>query len=520
MTSFWDRCRLLASKVLRRGARLTEPKPRTSFSHQSRTEVQQRSPHLHLEWETTQLRQALAEQGIDLVAQPSGSNRLSVFGVRAPDLERAIAVISTLEGEWSIAIPQYLSDSPIPAKNGVKYLRAALAAGSLRVWCHHPLLATSSKNPHGVRLDVWSHVPSDATGDSVWEHRTPHGSVYRLADSDWSENVLASASDSPHLFAGPEPIDVVYTWVDDTDPDWRSAFEATISQVDRAQMHPSAYEAARFHEGDYLRYSLRSLEMYAPWVRHVYIVTTGQRPTWLNEESSRVTVVSHEDLFAEGSALPTFNSHAIEANLHRIEGLSERFLYVNDDVFFGDVVFPEDFFHGSGIAKFFPSVNAIAPGRPSRLDLPVDAAAKQTRDLVMRQWGREPTHKLKHTPHALRRDVLEELDVIFAEELERTRANPLRHPSDISLPSSLAHAAGYVMGKAVPGDITYRYVDVSSARARRRLSDLGATRPPAVMCLNEVSHKGHDAAKANKEVREFLERYYPYPSAFERIELQ
>ena len=43
-----------------------------------------------------------------------------------------------------------------------------------------------------------------------------------------------------------------------------------------------------------LRYSLRSLEKHAPWVRHVYIVTNGQIPSWLNLDNPRMTLVSHE----------------------------------------------------------------------------------------------------------------------------------------------------------------------------------------------------------------------------------
>src|SRR5699024_9004422 len=42
--------------------------------------------------------------------------------------------------------------------------------------------------------------------------------------------------------------------------------------------------------------------------------------------------------------LPTFSSHPIELNLHRIDGLSERFVYFNDDVFLTKEVEKEDFF--------------------------------------------------------------------------------------------------------------------------------------------------------------------------------
>lgn len=106
--------------------------------------------------------------------------------------------------------------------------------------------------------------------------------------------------------------------------------------------------ASRFADNDELKYSLRSLERYAPWVRKVYIVTNGQIPSWLNLDCPRVTIVTHEEIFPNKSHLPTYSSPAIETHLHRIRGLSQRFIYLNDDVFFGWNVWPEDFYTHAG----------------------------------------------------------------------------------------------------------------------------------------------------------------------------
>ncbi|XP_052260463.1 N-acetylglucosamine-1-phosphotransferase subunits alpha/beta-like isoform X1 [Dreissena polymorpha] len=107
--------------------------------------------------------------------------------------------------------------------------------------------------------------------------------------------------------------------------------------------------ASRFEDNEELRYSLRSLERFAPWVRHVFIVTNGQLPYWLNLENPHVSIVTHEEIFANESHLPTFSSPAIESNLHRIPGLSDKFVYMNDDVMFGKEVWPDDFYsHSSG----------------------------------------------------------------------------------------------------------------------------------------------------------------------------
>ncbi|WAR03055.1 GNPTA-like protein [Mya arenaria] len=107
--------------------------------------------------------------------------------------------------------------------------------------------------------------------------------------------------------------------------------------------------ASRFEDNEELRYSLRSLERFAPWVRHVYIVTNGQLPYWLNLENPRITLVTHDEIFQNKSHLPSFSSPAIESNLHRIPGLSDKFIYMNDDVMFGKEVWPDDFYtHSSG----------------------------------------------------------------------------------------------------------------------------------------------------------------------------
>ncbi|XP_041636939.1 N-acetylglucosamine-1-phosphotransferase subunits alpha/beta isoform X2 [Cheilinus undulatus] len=107
--------------------------------------------------------------------------------------------------------------------------------------------------------------------------------------------------------------------------------------------------ASRFEDNEELRYSLRSVERHAPWVRHIFIVTNGQIPSWLNLDNPRVTVVTHKDIFQNHSHLPTFSSPAIETHIHRIPGLSQKFIYLNDDVMFGKEVWPDDFYsHSKG----------------------------------------------------------------------------------------------------------------------------------------------------------------------------
>ncbi|XP_046742715.1 N-acetylglucosamine-1-phosphotransferase subunits alpha/beta isoform X2 [Diprion similis] len=156
------------------------------------------------------------------------------------------------------------------------------------------------------------------------------------------------------------PIDVVYTWVNGSDPTFLQNLEKYVPVTD------VNIATSRFDDKDELRYSLRSLEMYAPWVRHVYIVTNGQIPSWLDMDNPRLTLIAHEDIFVNHDDLPTFSSPAIESHIHRIPGLSDKFLYFNDDVLLGADVWPEDFVTKAGgqkvyLAWWVPDCSDICP---------------------------------------------------------------------------------------------------------------------------------------------------------------
>lgn len=133
-------------------------------------------------------------------------------------------------------------------------------------------------------------------------------------------------------------IDIVVLWVDDKDPQWQKK-KAEYTGV----MPVEGGEAARYRDWDTLKYWFRGVEKFAPWVRNVYFVTDNQKPCWLNLEHPKLKWVKHTD-FIPQEYLPLFNVNPIELNLHRIEGLSENFVYFNDDVFLINDTTEEDFF--------------------------------------------------------------------------------------------------------------------------------------------------------------------------------
>ena len=144
-------------------------------------------------------------------------------------------------------------------------------------------------------------------------------------------------------------IDIVYLWVDGNDPVWRAKRHRAALGMDAAQteaLAPFGNVEGRFRDNEELRYSLRALERFFPDHGHVYLVTDEQTPPWLRD-TSRLTVVSHRDLLP-ADRLPTFDSGNIESYIHRIPGLSERYFYLNDDVFFGAPVRLDHWFWPGG----------------------------------------------------------------------------------------------------------------------------------------------------------------------------
>lgn len=131
-----------------------------------------------------------------------------------------------------------------------------------------------------------------------------------------------------------EKIDIVYTWVDGSDPMWRKKRYTELQKLWNWEEIEQYWNVEwRFRDNDELRYSLRSLEKYFPEHGEIYIVTDHQIPSFLKIHP-KVHIIFHED-FMNPESLPTFSSKNIEASLVHIPNLSEKFLYFNDDVFLG-----------------------------------------------------------------------------------------------------------------------------------------------------------------------------------------
>ncbi|NES12950.1 MULTISPECIES: stealth family protein [Micromonospora] len=309
------------------------------------------------------------------------------------------------------------------------------------------------------------------------------------------------------------PIDAVFTWVDGSDPEWLHRKMGALASPEAR--HAVAANSSRYHNRDELRYTMRSLHNFAPWVRRIFLVTDGQLPSWLDPTHPMVTVVTHAELFADLGARSSFNSHAIEARLHRIPSLAEHFLYFNDDVFLGRPLLPTHFFHANGIAKFFLSPAQFGLGEATPGDAPVKAAGKNNRRHIQRQFGVTITQKMKHTPFALRRSIMYQIEQVLQADVTETASHPFRHYRDLSIPSSLYQYWAYLTAQAVPGDIEYEYADLGHPSTPARLAELLTHRHRDVFCLNDTDSDPATFGEQERMLADFLPRYFPFPAPFE-----
>ncbi len=153
-------------------------------------------------------------------------------------------------------------------------------------------------------------------------------------------------------------IDFVILWLDSTDPKW-------IDEYNKYSKTKLDVNNIRYRNNDLFKYLFRSIEKFTPWVRKIHLVTFGHFPSWLNLNHGKLNLVKHTDFIPE-KYLPTFNSHTIELNLHRIKGISDQFVYFNDDMYILKNLEKEYFFKNtlpcdtSILSSFVPTYDMIS----------------------------------------------------------------------------------------------------------------------------------------------------------------
>lgn len=308
-------------------------------------------------------------------------------------------------------------------------------------------------------------------------------------------------------------IDIVFSWVDAGSMEWQKARAKRMSSYVVGEGDSSE---ARFRQLDELRYALRSVHLFAPWIRKIFIVTDSERPAWLDEHP-KVTVVRSEDFFSDVSVLPTHNSMAVESQLHHIPGLSEHFLYSNDDMFFGRPVRPDLFFTSGGLTKFLEGSNRIGLGENNADRSGFENAARVNRRLLQDRFGKLTTRHLEHAAAPLRKSIMREMELEFADEFRSTMSSTFRASTNISVTNSLYHYYALLTGRALRNETaTAEYIDTTTHDGLRRLDKLLRKREFDCFCLNDGSFPEVTADERAAVVRLFLDRYFAVPAPWEK----
>ncbi|WP_348943989.1 stealth family protein [Chitinibacter sp. FCG-7] len=222
-------------------------------------------------------------------------------------------------------------------------------------------------------------------------------------------------------------IDIVYLWVNGADPIWlRKRALAQQEKLDPKELAQYGNVAGRYRDNGELRYNLRALERFFPDHGHIYIVSDGQRPDWLKADAD-ISFVDHASLIP-AHARPVFDAGHIESYLHHIPNLSERFIYLNDDIFFGAPVQISDWFSEQGLAVFFdqqaaPKTNALQEHETALVNAAVLSKqwlAQQYADYQHQPW------LCAHAPRPMLKSALWNLEQMAPDLFARVRSTTFR----------------------------------------------------------------------------------------------
>jgi len=309
-------------------------------------------------------------------------------------------------------------------------------------------------------------------------------------------------------------MDVVYTYVDGGDQKWtdkkinymKSDLNSDINNID-------SYTSNRFHSRNELKYSLRSLEKNLPFIRKIYIVTDNQKPDWLLE-NHKLQIIDHKDII-DSKYLPTFNSHVIEANIHKIPNLSDVFLYMNDDIFIGKPMSESDFYNEDKVSVFLDT-NYTKKGNPTTQEYGYRSAWKNVNNWLDNNFKVERRKKMAHCPSVIYKSVMKTLWDKLYNELELTCTRRFRSITDYSITCSLHPYYCLYKNKGYENNNINTKTLYLSSNIIKDSSSLDNLYEfvPHIFCLEDDIHDSIE--ETDLIIRSFLEKCFPEPSSFEK----
>lgn len=308
-------------------------------------------------------------------------------------------------------------------------------------------------------------------------------------------------------------IDLVYLWVDGNDPQWRTKHNAFVGKTETKS---SVNCEGRYADHDELKYSLRSAEMYAPWIRKIFIVTDNQIPSWLDISNPKIRLVDHTEILPT-ECLPCFSSRPIEHSLYKISGLAEHFLYANDDMYFNRAVKPIDFFAADGLPiirfnrrpfrKWTLLFKEKVLGKPLSNYI---RAIQNSAALVEKKYGIYYGGKTHHNIDAYLKSDYQHVGEVFKSEIGQTLANRVRSVNDIQ-----RNIYSYVALAEKRGHLHYVTrrtsfkLNIENESHYEKLDRLH----PLLFCMNDSEY----ATESDRQrAAAYLKKRFPKKSQFEK----
>ena len=340
-------------------------------------------------------------------------------------------------------------------------------------------------------------------------------------------------------------VDIVLPWVDGSDPKWlkkREHYaELELKNGVTEEQKRTANAEERFRDWGLLRYLFRGIEKNLPWIRKVHFVTEGHLPEWLDGSCPKLNIVKHED-FIPAEYLPTFSSHAIELNFHRISGLSENFIYFNDD-FFALRAIPENAYFKNGLPRDYAIQNARAVEMDDFFFIPMIDDAVVNRlftksetvkkhrgkwfspcygiynllNLAFMKWSNFTGFVDAHLPTPYTKRDFERAWELAGERLERACRHRFRRNDDVNVwvIRYIRLCEGRFLPKACePLDAMFSFELGEEEILKRCLKTIRTGSRP-VICINDGS-RARSFQRDAKKIQEALEERFPKRSSFER----
>lgn len=307
-----------------------------------------------------------------------------------------------------------------------------------------------------------------------------------------------------------DPIDLVYTWVNGSDPNWIRTRDEYLLRTYGSNPPPIARDPRRYLDYGSLYFSIKLSYLNAPWVRRIFVVVSdGQRPTWFNRgEFPNVVFVDHSKIFKNPRDLPTYNSCAIESNLHRIPGLSERYVYSNDDLLITSPMYQEHLFPGRGVLYQFDHVMEDIPKHMYCSDN-VHHCAHHTAREELRKRGalsEEPLHVISHTLQPFIKSEMFQLEGMMPRVFQELSSTHFREFFQIN-PASLYYQSNVASAVPKPGIMRWLIMDGPVLDFEKKLQNLQSN-PSLVTCIADDLKLGNPAELIQifkHRMKEFLE---------------